>query len=268
MSPALRSYISEIEKARLDLNRLKGEQLNSIKVRDSLRELVEKYFNEVRPTVISDRDQNEEIRKTDDDMQAILVLCHKRGSLKRYKQLLTEAKKRLIVVDSQVVSSSALQANSRQLDSSDSQIISTLQSMIPSAALSYHQAVIDLQSDSRLSWRGQAADLREALRETLDFLAPDDQVEEMPGYKQVKDTKGPTMKQKVRFIMKSRGVAKATSGTAETATEAVEGALGGFVRSVYTRSSVSTHTPTEKNEVLRIRDFVRVVLSELLEVHT
>lgn len=106
------------------------------------------------------------------------------------------------------------------------------------------------------------------MRETLDHLAPDTDVIAMSGYKQSPDTNGPTMKQKVRFVLKKRGLTQALSAPAETATEAVDSAIGTFVRSVYTRSSVSTHTPTDKGEVIRIRDFVRVVLCELLEVRT
>ena len=75
------------------------------------------------------------------------------------------------------------------------------------------------------------------------------------------------MKQKVRFVLKNRGASKAVSGPAESAIDGVEESLGTFIRSVYTRSNVSTHTPTDKAEVLRVRDLVRVVLSELLEVH-
>jgi hypothetical protein len=100
----------------------------------------------------------------------------------------------------------------------------------------------------------------------LDHLAPDTEVVEMPGYRQEPDAKGPTMKQKVRFVLRSRGTPKAAAATAETATDAVEAALGTFVRSVYTRSSVSTHTPTDRGEVARVADLVRVVLCEMLEI--
>jgi hypothetical protein len=89
---------------------------------------------------------------------------------------------------------------------------------------------------------------------------------EMPGYRQEPDTTGPTMKQKVRFVLKNRGTSKAAAAPAEAATDAVEAALGTFVRSVYTRSSVSTHTPTDRNEVVRVADLVRVVLCEMLEI--
>jgi Predicted pPIWI-associating nuclease len=152
------------------------------------------------------------------------------------------------------------------IDGVDLRIVETLRSVVPSAGLSYAQALYDLQSDSCLSWRGPAADLREALRETLDYLAPDDEVAAMAGYRQDPNVNGPTMKQKVHFVLKKRGASKAFTEPAEAATEAIDSTIGTFVRSVYTRSNVSTHTPTQKAEVARTRDFVRVVLCELLEI--
>jgi len=74
------------------------------------------------------------------------------------------------------------------------------------------------------------------------------------------------MRQKVRYVLSKRGTGRSTGETTERAAEAVEEALGLFVRSVYTRSSTSTHTPTKKDEVVRIRDLVRVCLRELLEL--
>ena len=62
MSQVLRIYIQEVEKARKDLNRVNG-QLQSQKHRDDLRLLVERYFNEVRPTLVSKQEQNESINK-------------------------------------------------------------------------------------------------------------------------------------------------------------------------------------------------------------
>lgn len=126
----------------------------------------------------------------------------------------------------------------------------------------------DLTGPDRLSWRGPATDLRESLREVLDHLAPDDEVTSRSGFKLEKDQTGPTMKQKVRFILSNRGVSKTASKAPESAAEAVDEIVGGFVRSVYTRSSVSTHTPTEREEVLRVHNYVRAALSELLEVHS
>jgi hypothetical protein len=52
----------------------------------------------------------------------------------------------------------------------------------------------------------------------------------------------------------------------ENAVQGVEDILGGITRSVYNRSSISTHTPTDKKEVVRVHAWVRLVLCDLLEV--
>jgi hypothetical protein len=88
----------------------------------------------------------------------------------------------------------------------------------------------------------------------------------MPGYKLEPDAKRPTMKQKVRYILRKRGFGSGQLAASESAVEGVEGIVGGLVRSVYTRSSVSTHTATERSEVNRIHAWVRLVLCELLEL--
>ncbi len=268
MPGSLPAFLVELDQANKALNKNKSSQLNSTSQRDSLRALVEKYFDEIRPIVIGASEIDQDVGVVDDDMQKLLMLCHKRGSVKAYKQLLTKSRKALIVLDARVISNATSNNDAQNENQIDSKIIQTLQMIVPSAALSYQQALVDLQQENRLSWRGPATDLRESLRETLDYLAPDKDVEKMQGYKQVKDTHGPTMKQKVRYILKNRGASKSHSAPAETAIESIENAVGSFVRSVYTRSSVSTHTPTEKTEVTRIRDFVRVVLCELLEINT
>ena len=67
---------------------------------------------------------------------------------------------------------------------------------------------LDLRSPNRMSYRGPATDLRECLREVLDHLAPDDAVTSGSGFVLEKDRTSPTMKQKVRFILRSRGLGK------------------------------------------------------------
>ena len=54
------------------------------------------------------------------------------------------------------------------------------------------------------------------------------------------------------------------------AAEAIETVFGSFVRSAYTRLGMSTHThtPTDRDEVLRVRDWVRIVLCELPSIQS
>ncbi|UGB39018.1 hypothetical protein [Frateuria soli] len=267
MSAHVTSFIADLEKQRKALNAFNGAQIQSAKVRTALRSLAERYFTDIRPTLIDHSDDQSHINAVNSAMQRLVELCHKRGRARGYIDLLKEAKGHLIQLDSTLISSTAQQQNEQQEKTPvDVRIITTLRALVPSAALSYEQALLDLALPERLSWRGPATDLREALRETLDRLAPDDEVRAVPGYKDEPDTRGPTMKQKVRFILRNRQISRALAATTEDATKSVDEAIGTFVRSVYTRSSVSTHTPTDKREVLRILDLVRVVLSELLEV--
>jgi hypothetical protein len=145
-------------------------------------------------------------------------------------------------------------------------VIQTLDGLVPSASLSYKQAIIDLADDRRISFRGPALELREALRETLDHLAPDDAVTSADGYVPEKGRSGPTMKQKVRFILKARGQSKSSSVVPEQTTTTVDEMVGTLTRSVYDRSSVATHVASERKTVIQIRRYVVAILHDILEL--
>ncbi len=145
----------------------------------------------------------------------------------------------------------------------DDEIISKLDAVVPSAALSYTQAVLDLSEENRVSFRGPALEFREALREILDHLAPDGEVSAASGYVQEKDRSGPTMRQKVRFIMKKRGE-RSSSETPEQAVTAFEEAIASLTRAVYERSSKATHVAGERVAVVQIRRYVVAIFQDIL----
>ena len=145
----------------------------------------------------------------------------------------------------------------------DDELVTMLGALVPSAALSYKQAILDLKDDSRVSFRGTALELREALREILDHLAPDSKVMSMPGYKQEKDRVGPTMKQKVRFIMKEKGK-QSSSETPEQAVSAFEESIAVFTRAIYERSSKATHGAGDHKTVVQLRRYVVTILHDIL----
>lgn len=265
MPTAIANFIKQIEPVKKKVAANKSKQVHSTSLREEIRQLIEEYFKLIRPTFISDAAKSSEIGKIDEQMQGLLEFSHKAGIKQGYLTKLSSLKKSLVSLDSKLLLQS--QSTSNPTNSTDVRIVQTLTKILPSAALAYQQALEDLNEETRFSWRGPATDLRESLRETLDHLAPDKEVEALPGYKQEKDTNGPTMKQKVRFILTKRGTSKGQSATAEHAVESVETLVGSFVRSVYTRSSISTHTPTDKNEVIRIKNYVRATLCELLEIN-
>src|SRR5690606_15137466 len=106
-----------------------------------------------------------------------------------------------------------------------------------------------------------------ALREVLDHLAPDADVIKSDGFKLEKNTQRPTMKQKARFILKARGASKNALSSPQDAVQRIEDSAASLARSIYTRSSISTHAATSKGEVMTMKMYIDTVLSELLQVH-
>lgn len=134
------------------------------------------------------------------------------------------------------------------------------------ATTSYRQGILDLQSHGRLSYRGTASEFREALRETLDHLAPDAEVVKQPGFKLEDKQAKPTMKQKVRFVLVSRDRNKTQREAAEKSVDLIESLAGEVTRAVYNRASLATHGETARKEVQQVKRYVDTVLFDLLEI--
>jgi hypothetical protein len=152
------------------------------------------------------------------------------------------------------------------LTPAEQQIIDTLEALLPTAAASYRQGILDLKEGDRLSYRGTASEFREALREALDHLASDEDVIKQPGFKFEEGQKKATMKQKVRYVMASRGRGKSQRDVAERSIRDVEDLTAEVVRATYDRASLATHLETTRAEVLRIKRYVDTVLFDLLEI--
>lgn len=115
-----------------------------------------------------------------------------------------------------------------------------------------------MRENNRKSYRGTAVEFRESL---LDTLAPGQNVKAQTGFKLEPDAKGPTMKQKTIFVLKARQASKNQIKPLADAVGIVEEFIGKFIRSVYERSSVATHTHTsfenQRLRITRINRFVR-----------
>ena len=267
MLDELRSFQAELKGARTFLPKPISKQLFSAIAKDKFKEIVDFYFRVIRSALTKGGITDAELASLDFQMQELLDASHKNSRGTTYSNCIKESLAATVNLERLCLTRVSVPVVSL-VNTTDAKIIQTLKAFLPSAANSYEQAISDLQKNSRLSWRGPATDMREALRETLDHLAPDKEVEKQPGFRLEKDTKGPTMKQKVRFVLSKRNLSTAATATTESAVTTIEDLLGAFVRSIYTRSNVSTHTQTSKAEVLRIRDLVRVALCELLEIPT
>jgi len=250
------------------LSRARAKQVRATSIKNASKELVNSFFGQARSSFAAHGLDDESMAGLDKWMQELLSIAQRASLKTNYLRLLKLIEQELNGIELALLTASpaSRQSNPGGLDGKEARIVSTLAGLVPSAGLSYEQACFDLRSVSRRSYRGAAAELREALREVLDHLASDKDVTAQPGFKLEADQKKPTMKQKVRFILASRGKGKSQTAPAENSTSLVEEMVGALARSVYNRSSLSTHVGTTKQEVQQVKAYVDVVLTELLEI--
>jgi hypothetical protein len=259
--PQIAQALSSVEEARRAIRSVDGDQVQSKALCGLLHSLAGLYYDqELRGTLPA---ESEEVSRADQAFSHLHELSRKKPSKQKCLDALGEAKKSLVAIEGVFLTGVGWR-NAGGLAPIDERIISTLRDVCPAAASSYAQGVKDLEALDRASWRGPATELREGLRETLDALAPDKDVEAMPGYKHEPNASRPTMRQKAKFILKSRDMKGAQIDHSVGVVQSVEDMVSGITRSVYSRSSISIHTPTDRDEVVRLHVWVRLVLCELL----
>lgn len=257
----LSHLLKDVDALKKAVRAVENKQIFSKAICDQLHSAAQRYFANLRPNLPS----NEVVAIADKLFTQMHDLSRKNPSRQKCLDLLAETRRALVRIEGAALAQVGNHAGDRTSDT-DALIIASLDDMCPAASASYRQALVDITQGERISWRGSATELRESLRETLDKLAPDKEMEAEPNYKAEPSAQRPTMKQKVRHILKSRGMNSGQISTSEDTTKFIEESLGGITRSIYNRSSVSTHTPTTRDEVVRIHALVRLVLCELLAI--
>jgi hypothetical protein len=249
--------------ARLDRN--SAVNVNSAALRDETKRLAQMYFRVVWQS-LRQFQLDEFIEPLSVAFEALLMLSEGRNAASSYKKHVNAIRKIIPRVTSQLEVQGGLVDPAVSSSETDQKILQTLADLVPSAAQSYQQALLDLADPRRLSFRGPAHELRESLREVLDHLAPDEEVMKAPGFKQEKDRSKPTMKQKVRFILKARDQNPTESAAPEDAANAIDALVGDMTRSTYNQGSLSAHKERGKESVERLKRYVDVIFHDLLEL--
>jgi hypothetical protein len=262
---SLREALAVASKA---FGRSKAPTVTKSGLRGQMREIVKKYFSVNRPEIRGVGVDENLLLPLDGLMQDLLSYSNARTTRTIYLRTFKKVERVLNGIDVAGLTSKPLtsQPSETQIGAKEKAIVDTLKSISAAAAQSFEQGLADLGDINRTSWRGTAAEFREALRETLDGLAPDEAVKAQHGFLLEKNCSGPTMKQKVVFILKNREVGSKSIDTAKANVNLIEEKTGAFVRSVYDRTSASTHGVASRAEVVSIKDHVSLVLSELLQV--
>jgi hypothetical protein len=270
-SPDWRDLRERAELLQQDISRIKAVNVNSREVRSEAELLASDYFRLGRPLLLGDGVSASECSALDEQAQSLTKLAQGRNQKKSYVKILRALRKEMIRLE--VIRLGAIAkagnvapGNNGGLSAIESKITKTLQEILPSAALSYDQACRDLGND-RSSYRGTAVELREALREVLDRLAPDEDVKKVVGFKPETQNGAPSMRQKARYILKARDIPETSAKAPEDAVSVVEEAAASLVRSTYQLGSLGTHIKAERGRIQQLKMYVDTVLCEMLKIH-
>ena len=234
-------------------------------VQPTARKIARTYFDDVRHELLVVETREGRAEEIDFYIQAVLELSSSAQKKGRYTRHFKDLRQCL----SQAMFDVLRSRGQRRLVLSnvEAAIIDTLNKLLPAAtAAAYEQALRDIRSGDRVSWRGTANEFREIFREVIDHLAPDAKVVDAVGYKHEEGRVKPTQRQKVRFILKVRRSGSNAIAVAESSLEAAEEAIAVLARSTYQRSNTSTHTATGGTEIRNLKRYVDALLGELLEI--
>ncbi len=247
------------------IRRVNAQHVNGKQAKDAIRSLARSYFGDWRPKLVVELGREDELVQLDECIQDLVRFAQVRTRLSEYKATVRVARRAVGEIELLSLRSRSQITIPPTLERRHQRILESLSQINRSAANSYEQGLLDLHSGERKSWRGTSVEFREALREVLDTLAPDQDVTKQPGFKLESDAKGPTMRQKAMFIFRARRPKDPQAKAFGEAIDVVEELIGKFVRSVYARSSVAVHVSDSKDEARKVRDYVTLVLAELLE---
>ena len=266
----IRQLLDRLEALHTRLRRGSTVNVNDGRTKEDVIAVAGQYFSTCRPALVRAIDESTALLHHDAGWQDLIRLAHANNSRRTYLKVISSLRKEL--TDLNVAALSNLSdrggraSGPSDLTPAENLIIRTLESSTPSSAASYRQAILDLAGRDRLSYRGTASELREALRETLDHLAPDADVVAQPGFALEPGQGQPTMKQKAHYILALRGRSKRKRTLAVKSIELVDTLTGEITRAVYNEASLATHVEASRAEVLKLKRYVDTLFFDLLEI--
>jgi hypothetical protein len=264
-------FLNQIKALQSAIRRGNAINVNSQSTKQGAIDTGGEYFRRYRQEAHDLLNDEGALSALDEDWQQLIRLAQGNNPKKSYLTLLRRLQKATVEltvsIHTAVPAPDPAKSSKLPFSAAEQILLRTLDELVLSAAQSYRQGLRDLNSpEDRLSYRGTASEFREVLREVLDLLAPDDEVKKQTWFKPEPDCHGPTMKQKVRFILASRGKKKTQYELAERSAELIDSLCGDIARAVYNRASLSTHLETTRREVLQINRYLDAILFDILEV--
>ena len=263
-------FMDALDRLISNLSRSQTKLVSWMKERNLLHSFVGAWFHEYRPSFLNLIGEEELLLPTDDFMQQLLKLSSESSSRRKIKKLCKSLQENfrdnLLIPLSRAYWSHAPE---RAPAGRDEDVLQRLSALDEELGESYEQVVEDLTDESRKTYKGTAAELREIIRGTLVRLAPDDKVKDTDWYKEARKTgtrneTTPTQGERTKFILRERSSGSAAIEAAESYRKSVEERLGNIVRASYRRASNSAHSGAERDEVARQLQYANALLGELL----
>ena len=258
---ALTGQVAALEAA---VNSGRSKNVSASNAQPLARAIAKTYFESVRVDLSAVQSRSGLVDEIDFVVQTILQLATSARERRAYIGQITEL--RPFLLEATVDLMKARGTPRLVLSDVERAILATLTAMLPRTAASYEQALRDISQGGRVSWRGTATELRETLREVMDYLAPDDKVMAVAGIQLEPGLSKPSQKQKVKFILRARRSSSAAVAVAEASLGTVDEAVATLARSTYQRGSVSTHVGASGQEIKNVKRYVDALLAELLEI--
>lgn len=244
--------------------------VNDQSTKDRIITLATRYFSQVRPQLTKAMGETELIVSHDQHWQSLIRLAHGNNARNTYVRTIGQIRKELTEFNVSILVAAPIRrevdGTNVELSREEALLLQTLEILVPSAAASYRQGMFDLNNPNRISYRGTAAEFRESLRETLDYLASDENVIQQAGFALEPGQNRPTMRQKVKFVLTSRRRNKTQRQSAEKSLALIDELSGEVMRAVYNRASLATHVQESKRELYQIKRYVDTVFFDLLEI--
>ncbi|GAI78418.1 unnamed protein product, partial [marine sediment metagenome] len=99
MAQGLRDLIADVEGARKQVSKGKSVQVRSQTDRKQLQQLIDSYFRDVRPSILSHEASSDFVKEIDTEMQDLLECSHRQTKRSLIKKRLAHLKKKLIQLD-------------------------------------------------------------------------------------------------------------------------------------------------------------------------
>ena len=133
----LREWFASLQNLEKRIVKVKAATVTRTALLNEVRSVVDAYFRSARPALLAGGVSVGDMKPIDDSLQSLLSATHSRVSTALYKSILRRLKGQVRALEQRMLATIGAGQAKRIGDVVDLEIISTLKTLVPSAALAY-----------------------------------------------------------------------------------------------------------------------------------